>query len=608
MASIAAAEQELATAVAAAAETVDAEGKALSKSESKKRKKMVQKYEKKVAKEKAKAAKAAANPNKAKGGKKVEVEADPVEPWKYFENRSKQFAGMEEQFEKGDRKNALLNPYPHKFNVDMSLPIFRSTFDAKLKDGEHDSATVLSVAGRVMAIRGAGKLVFFVLQGDGCNLQIMSSARDYGEGMDAFSAIHKLVRRGDIIGCTGNPGKSKTGELSLFPTKIVMLSPCLRMLPKNKGNEAALTSQDTRYRQRYLDLICNQQESRRVFIIRAKIINYIRRYLDSRQFLEVETPCLNMNPGGATAKPFETKHNSLNMKMFMRIAPELYLKELIVGGLDRVYEIGRQFRNEGMDMTHNPEFTTCEFYMAYADYNDLMDMTEDMLRNMVKEITGSYKLTYHPDRNAETGPGEAITIDFEPPFERLPMVGTIEKRGNFKVPRPLHGEECRQFLIAKCTELELGAEPPTCGKLLDKLVEHFIEQTVVDRPCFIIDHPAMMSPLAKYHRSKAEMTERFELFINGKELCNAYTELNNPRVQRDRFDEQAKQKAQGDDEAQFKDEHFCVAMEYGLPPTGGWGLGVDRLTMFLSDNNTIKEVLLFPAMKPSEEQAGATKE
>ena len=324
-----------------------------------------------------------------------------------------------------------------------------------------------------------------------------------------------------------------------------------------------------------------------------------------RNFLEVETPILNMIPGGATALPFTTVHNELKMQMFMRIAPELYLKTLIIGGLDRVYEIGRQFRNEGMDMTHNPEFTTCEFYMAYADYHDLMDMTEEMIRGMVYEITGSYKLTYHPNRTAESE-GEPIVIDFEPPFERVPMVQGVEERGGFKIP-PIETEEERIFLDNKVTVLVLVCLPRTTAKLIDNLVGYYIEDNVVERPTFIIDHPELMSPLAKYHRSKSGMTERFELFINGKELCNAYTELNNPRVQRQRFDDQAKQKAQGDDEAQFKDENFCEAMEYGLPPTGGWGLGIDRLTMFLTDNNTIKEVLLFPAMKPEEDSSGKAK-
>ena len=566
----------------------------LSKNELKRRKKAEERARKKAEKEAARKAREAAQPkNKKKGPAGSD---DPVDPSKYFDNRSATISGLEAEFAKSG--DATKNPYPHKFHVTQDMRSFREQYADAANGSEVEGATA-SLAGRIMSVRGSGKLVFYDLQADGHKVQVMSSMRKYAGGEEAFREIHSRLRRGDIIGVTGVPGKSRNGELSIFPTEIVLLSPCLHMLPKARGEKSGLTSQDTRYRKRYLDLICNPK-ARSVFTTRAKITNYIRRYLDIRDFLEVETPILNMIAGGATARPFETEHNELKMKMFMRIAPELYLKTLIIGGLDRVYEIGRQFRNEGMDMTHNPEFTTCEFYMAYADYNDLMDMTEDMLRGMVKDITGSYKLTYHPHRTAE-GEGEPVVIDFEPPFERIPMVGGVEERGGFKIPMPLDSDECNAFLDAKCTELEVEVPAPrTTARLLDGLVGHFIEDHIKDRPTFIIDHPEIMSPLAKYHRSKPGMTERFELFINGKELCNAYTELNNPRVQRERFDEQAKQKAAGDDEAQFKDEAFCHAMEHGLPPTAGWGLGVDRLTMFLTDNNTIKEVLLFPAMKPEE--------
>ena len=457
------------------------------------------------------------------------------------------------------------------------------------RDEMRDQGPVVAVAGRIASLRRQGKTSFVDLEDGSAKIQLYLRRDELGEHYDLFDHLDL----DDHIGVRGRMFRTKRGELSVRPSEITLLAKSLRPLPRGKtqtSDEGAVTfgglsDPEVRYRQRYADLAVHP-EVREVFRLRAKTISWIRRFLDQRDFLEVETPILQPLYGGAAARPFVTHHNALDMPLYLRIADELYLKRLLVGGLERVYEIGHDFRNEGMDRTHNPEFTMLEVYQAYADYTDMMELTEALVSGAIEHCLGT--------RTLERG---GVTFDFTPPFRRVGFIEGVRERCGLDLRTASEGE-MRKVLLAAGEPAE-SVEELAGGKLQDEVFKVVLEPTLV-QPTFVLDYPKPLSPLAKEHRTDPALTERFELFVMSRELANAFSELNDPDDQRRRFEDQARQRAAGDEEAHAFDADYIRALEYGMPPAGGMGMGIDRLVMVIADQASIRDVILYPAMRPEE--------
>ncbi len=467
--------------------------------------------------------------------------------------------------------------YPNDFSRENTAGKITELYSDKTGEELESAPVEVKIAGRIMLKRVMGKAAFITISDVSGRIQLYVARDKVGE--ETYTAF-KRWDIGDIVGAIGTVFRTKTGELTVQCSEIRLLSKSLRPLPEKFHG---LTDQEQKYRMRHLDLIMNEQ-SRFTFAARSRIVQSIRNYMTNHGFLEVETPMMHPIPGGASARPFKTHHNALDMELFLRIAPELYLKKLVVGGFEKVFELNRNFRNEGMSPRHNPEFTMMEFYEAYSDYRKLMDFTEGLLRHAAREALGTEVFVY-----------QGRTLDLSKPFDRLTMVEAIRKHHpKYTLEQLNDAEWLKQKLTTMKAEVKNGMG---LGTLQLLMFEETAEADLWD-PTFIIDYPAEISPLARSSDANPEITERFELFIVGREIANAFSELNDPEVQAERFMQQAKAKDAGDEEAMYYDADYIRALEYGLPPTGGCGIGIDRLVMLLTDSSNIRDVILFPQMRP----------